>query len=202
MQGFRFAGVLDHECAIGDLWLQHIPCTFEEQEGIVVRGSTRIEVQRVTGTSGIIDQVLCLGFTHGYTVERHIVIYSLGVEDQAIIGNNLDARGTSGFGSRGSGSTIVRGQDQDFDALGDQGLNIRLLHGGVALAEQDFDVITGGFECFAETGFVLDPARLVLGRQNDAHAELLGSGFFCRRGRCATGGENHHRHNEQTHQTI
>ena len=61
LQGHGFAGVLDHEGAIGDLGLQHVPGAFEEQEGVVVGGSTGIQVQRVAGAGGVVDQVLGLG---------------------------------------------------------------------------------------------------------------------------------------------
>ena len=48
--------------------------------------------------------------------------------------------------------------------------NVRFFLGGVALAEQDFDIVSGGGEGVLEAGFVLDPARLIFGRQNDANS--------------------------------
>ena len=49
---------------------------------------------------------------------------------------------------------------------------LALFLGGITLAEQDLDVVPGGFEGILETGFVLDPARLILGRKNDTNSQL------------------------------
>ncbi len=110
LQGYRFAGVLDHEGAIGDLGLQHVPGAFEEQEGVVVGGRAGIQVQRVAGAGGLVDQVLRLGFAHRDAVEGDIVIDCLGVADQAVVGDHLDA-GVPGFlGGSSSGSARPAGR--------------------------------------------------------------------------------------------
>ena len=69
-----FAGVLDHEGAVGDLGLQDVPGALEEQEGVVVGGGARVQVQRVAGAGGLVDQVLGLGCAHGDAVEGHVVV--------------------------------------------------------------------------------------------------------------------------------
>ena len=139
LEGNSFAGVLDDEGAVGDLGLQNSPGAFEEQEGVVVGGSAGIQVQRVAFAGGFVNQVLALGFTNGNAVEGHIVIDCVGVADQAVIGNDLDA-GLVGFfsGSGGSGA-VLRADDDDFDALGDQSFNVGFFLGGIALAEENLD---------------------------------------------------------------
>jgi N-acetylglucosamine kinase-like BadF-type ATPase len=71
-------------------------------------------------------------------------------------------------GGRGS-STILRADDENFDALGDQSFDIGLLRGGVALAEEDLDGVARRLEGVAEAGLILDPAGLILGGQNHTH---------------------------------
>ena len=62
LQRHGFAGVLDHERAIGDLGLDGFPGALEEQEGVVVGGGTGIQVQRVAlGRTGLLDQELAPG---------------------------------------------------------------------------------------------------------------------------------------------
>ena len=50
--------------------------------------------------------------------------------------------------------------------------NIGLLFGGITLAEENLDLVAGGCEGILETGLVLDPARLILGRQHDTNLQL------------------------------
>ncbi len=145
LQGNRFAGVLDDEGAIGDLGLQDIPGAFEEQEGVVVGGSAGIQVQRVAGAGGLVDQVLSLGFAHRNAVEGDVVVDGIGVADQAVIGDDLDAGSPGFFSSSGSSGAVLRADDEDFDALGDQGFNVGFFLGGVTLAEEDLDVVTGAW---------------------------------------------------------
>ena len=62
------------------------------------------------------------------------------------------------------------------NALGDQSFNIGFFLGGITLAEEDLDIVAGGFEGILEAGLILDPARLVLGGKNDTDGELAFGG--------------------------
>ena len=169
LQGNRFAGVLDDEGAVGDLGLQDIPGAFEEQEGVVVGSRPGVQVERVAGAGGFVDQVLGLGGAHGDAVEGHVVVYGLGVEDQAVVGDDLDPGGMGGFGCSCGCGAIMRGEDEDLDAFGDQVFDVGLFLGRVTLAEEDLDLVAGGIESFLEAGLILDPAGFVPGRQYDTN---------------------------------
>ena len=138
---------------------------------------------------GLVDQVLGLLRAHGDAVEGHVVVDGVGVADQAVVGDDLDA-GLAGFVSGGGGSgAVLRADDEDFDALGDQRFDVLFFLGGRALAEEDFDFVSGGFQRVLEAGLVLDPARLILGRQDDADRQFAfggssGFGGFCGRRCC------------------
>ena len=137
LEGHGFAGVLDHEGAVGDLGLDLLPGALEEDEGVVVGGRAGIEIQRVAlGGAGLLDQVLAPGRAHGHAVKGHIVVDRIGVADQAVVGDDLDARGFRFFGGRGGRRGILRGDDQHLDALADQRFDVRLFLGAVTLAEQ------------------------------------------------------------------
>ena len=71
--------------------------------------------------------------------------------------------------------------DDDLDSVGDQGFDVRLFLGGVALAEEDLDIVSGLGEGIAETGLVLGPALLILGRENDADLQLRSRLFLVSR---------------------
>ena len=73
----------------------------------------------------------CCG-ANGDAVEGHVVIDGVGVADQAVVGDDLDA-GLAGFISGGGGGgAVLRADDEDFDALGDQRFNVRFLLGGIS----------------------------------------------------------------------
>ena len=167
MQGNRFAGVLDDKGAIGDLGLQNSPGAFEEQESVVVRGGASVQVQRGALGGVLVDQVLGLGLANRDAVEGHIEIDGVGTGHEAVIGNDLDASFAGFVNSGASSSSVLRADDQDFDALGQQRFDVGFFFGGIALAEHDLSAETSGFESISETGFVLDPAGFVLGRKND-----------------------------------
>ena len=113
---------------------------------------------------------LCLANRNA--VEGDIVIDGIGVADQAVVGDHLDACGSGFISSGGSSGGILRADDDDFDALGDQSFNVGFFLGGIALAEEDLDGVPGSLEGIFETGFVLDPARLILGRKNNTNSYL------------------------------
>src|SRR6185503_20159464 len=132
-------------------------------------GGASIEVQRIARSTCLVDQVLCLRFADCDTVEGDVVVDGIGVEDQAIVGDNLHA-----CFARGLGSTILRGQDQHLNTLGDQVFNVGFLFCRIALAEEDLHVITSSYQGFFETSFVLNPAGLVLGREDDPNCQSGG----------------------------
>ncbi len=167
LQGNRLAGVLDDECAVGDLGLQDVPGTLEEQEGIVVGCRARIQVQRVAGAARLVNEVLSLRCAHSDAVERDVVVHRIGVEDQAVVGNDFHACGSGGFRGGGGGRTVMRCNDDHLDALADQGLDVRFFLGGVALAEEDLHLVASLRQCVLEAGLVLDPARFILRREHD-----------------------------------
>ena len=178
MQGNGFAGVLDDEGAIGDFGLQDSPGAFEEQESVVIRGSAGIQVERVAGAGSAIDQVLGLGGANGDAVKGYVVVHRIGASDQAVVRDHFHA-GFAGFFNGGGGSvTILRADDNDFDAFGDQSFNVGFLFGRIALAEENFDVVTGGGQGILEAGFVLDPARFVFGREYDTDGQFTSASFF------------------------
>ena len=168
LQGSGFAGILDDEGAVGDLRLQDLPGAFEEQEGIVVGGCAGIQVQRVAGAGGLVDQVLGLGGAYGIAVEGDVVVDGIGAQDQAVIGDDLDAGLLGFFGGGRGGSAVLRGEDQDLDALGQQRFDVGLLLGGIALAEENLDGHACGAEQVLKAGLVLNPAGLILGGEHDA----------------------------------
>ena len=130
LQRHGLARVLDHEGAVGDLGLQLVPGAFEEEEGVVVGGRAGVQVQVVAlGAAGLVDQVLAPGCAHGHAVEGHIVVDRIGVADQAVVGDHLDA-GIARFFGRGRGSGgVLRADDQHFDALADQRFDVGLFLG-------------------------------------------------------------------------
>ena len=173
LEADSLAGVLDDEGAIGDLGLQDSPGALEEQEGVVVGGGTSIQIERISRAGGMIDQVLGLSSAYRNTVEGDIVVNRSGVEDQAVVGDDLDAC-CVGFVSGGSGSgTILRAYDEHFDTLSDQRFYVGFLCGGTALAEENLDGVTGGLEGIVEPGLVLNPSWLIFGRQNNTNRESL-----------------------------
>ena len=109
---------------------------------------------------------------HGDAVEGDVVVHGIGVADQAVIGDDLHAGLAGFFSSGGSGGAVLRADDEDFDALGDQSFNVRFFLGGITLAEEDLDIVTSGCQGILEAGLVLDPARFILGRQNDTNRQL------------------------------
>ena len=161
----------------------------------------------------MIDQVLRLLRAHGDGVEGDIVVDGLGIADETVIGDDAHTGVASQLGGGRGGCAVVRADDEHLNALGDQALDVGSLGGRVALAEQDLDLIAGGFQRFAESGFVLYPAGFITGRQDDAHpaagpffgrrfffcGRFLGRGFFfgrrLRRGLPATGYQGQHRQN-------
>ena len=60
-------------------------------------------------------------------------------------------------------STALRADDQNFDALFQQCFDIRFLLGGIALAEENFNIVASSLERLLETGLILDPARFIFG---------------------------------------
>ena len=112
-QCFGFAGVLDDEGAISDLGLQHVPGAFEEDEGVVVGGGTSIEIERVAGAFGVVNQVLGLLGTNSQAVEGDVVIDGIGVTDQTVVGNDAYTSGFGCVGGGGSGRAILRGDDDE-----------------------------------------------------------------------------------------
>ena len=103
-------------------------------------------------------------FANRNAVEGHIVIDGIGVADQAVIGDHLDASGSGFFSSSSSSGGVLRADDDDFDALGDQSFNVGFFLGGITLAEENLDIVPGSLEGILEAGLVLDPAWLILGR--------------------------------------
>ena len=100
-------------------------------------------------------------------VKGHIVINRIGVADKPVVGNDLDACFPGGLcGGSGSGA-VVRADDENLDALGDQIFNIRFFLGGITLAEENLNIVTRGRERILEPRLVLYPSRLVLRRKND-----------------------------------
>ena len=90
-EGFGFAGVLDDEGAIGNLGLQYVPGALEEDEGVVVGSSARIEIERVAGATGIVNQVLGLLGTNSQAVEGDVVVDGVGVTNQTVVGDDAYA---------------------------------------------------------------------------------------------------------------
>ena len=168
LEGNSFGRVGDDESAIGDLGLENIPGAFEEEEGIVVGGSAGIQIKGIAGTGGIVDQVLSLGSANGDAVEGDVEVYGLGVADQAVIGDDLYAGSAGGFSGGTSGSAILGGKDDDFDTIGNEGFNVGLFLGGVALAEEDLNVVAGSCQGFGEAGFILHPAWFVFCGEDNA----------------------------------
>ena len=87
---------------------------------------------------------------HGDAVEGHVVVDRVGVADQAVVGDDLDASLPGCFSGGGGGGAVLRADDQDFDALGDQGFDVGFFLGGITLAEQDFDIVAGRVQGFLE----------------------------------------------------
>ena len=110
LQAYRFARVLDDEGAVGDLGLQHVPGALEEQEGVVVGGRASVQVQRVAGAGGLVDQVLALRFANRNAVKGHIVVDRIGVPDQPVVGDHLDARSPGFRGSSSGSGGVMRGR--------------------------------------------------------------------------------------------
>src|SRR5487761_2673598 len=82
--------------------------------------------------------------------------------------------------SRSSGGGILRGNDQNLDALADQRFNIGFLFGRVALTEENLNLVAILCQSSLEAGLILEPARLILGRQNDTNGKV-----GCRCGWCS-----------------
>ena len=102
-------------------------------------------------------------------VEGHVVVHCLGVEDQPVIGDYLDTRIPGCLSSSSGGGAVMGGEDDNLDALGDQVFDVGSFLGRVALTEEDLDFVAGGFEGFPETSLILNPARFLFGRQNNAN---------------------------------
>ncbi len=176
LQGHRLAGVDDVEGAVGDLGLQHVPGAFEEQEGVVVRGRTGVQVQRIAFPAGLVHQVLALGLAYCDAVKGDVVVHRIRLADQAVVGDHLHPGVVGGLGGCRGGGRVLRRDDDHLDALGDQVLHVGQLSGRVALAEQDLDVYAHLVERILETGLILDPAGFIPGRQDDANGEFAAGG--------------------------
>ena len=121
------------------------PGAFEEQEGVVVGGGAGIQVQRVAGAGGVVDQVLGLSFADRDAVEGHVVVDCVRVEDQAVVGDHLDA-GRS-LASSAAAAAAVPSCGQMMITLTPWEIKdstLCFLHGRIALAEQDLDIDAGG----------------------------------------------------------
>ncbi len=121
------SGVDNPEGAIGNLRLEDVPCTLEEQEGVVVGQGTSIEVQRIVLAFNVVYQVLTHGFTNGNAVKCDIVVNSVCVGDQAVVGDYSNAFISCHFHSDASGSCIMGTDDDNLCAPSDEGLHIGLL---------------------------------------------------------------------------
>ena len=142
---------------------------------------------------------MSLGSAHGEAVEGDVVVHSLGVADQAVVGNDLDPGGARFLSGRGGGGAVLRADDQDFNALRDQSFDVGLFLGGIALAEEDLNFVTGGGKSVLEAGLILDPARFVLRGKYDADGQGACRRFGCLR---PTGRQDHHDRYQYSHQAV
>ena len=173
--------------------MEDVPGAFEEEEGVVVGGSAGVQVQGVAFTFSVVHQVLTLGGANRDGVEGDIVVDCVGVGDQAVVRDNLHAGSTGGFRGGGGSGAVMRADNQDFDTLGNQGFNVLLFLGGIALAEQDFHAVAGFLKSIFEAGFILDPAGFILGRQNNTDCQFFASGGGFSRCFSFRAGAQHHR---------
>ena len=92
----------------------------------------------------------------------------------------------------GCRTSILRANDEDFDAFAYEGFNVGLFLAGIALAEQNFCTEAGALEGVLESGLILNPSWLILGRKY--YADLgFGEGkarYHCKH-HCNTNGAFH-----------
>ncbi len=137
LEGDGLVGVPYDEGAVGDLGLEDAPGAGEEDEGVVVGGGAGVQVEVVALAGGLADEELTPRLAYGEAVEGHVVVDGVGAEDEAVIGDDLDACGAGLVGGGGGSGSVLRADYDYLGAGGDQRLDVGLLLGGVALGEED-----------------------------------------------------------------
>ncbi len=89
----------------------------EEDEGVVVGGGAGIQIEVVALAGGLAHEELAPRGADGEAVEGDVVVDRVGVEDEPVIGYDLDAGGARLFGGGGGSSSVLRADDDDLGAL-------------------------------------------------------------------------------------
>ncbi len=123
-----------------------------------------------------VDDRAGLGDAHGEVVERGVVVDVRRLADQAVIGEDLDARVRSLLQGVGEGGAVDGGDHEGLGALRDHVLDLVELGRDVVLGVLEVGLIAGRLQRLDEVVAVRDPAGGGLGRHRDAdEAACLGS---------------------------
>ncbi|MNV29684.1 hypothetical protein D3C71_1209180 [compost metagenome] len=137
--------------------LQHVHLAFAKQARVVVGGRAAQQVVAAPGHG--IDQTLGLHLADFDVVKGHIAVHR-GTQDQAVIGDNLDAVVMRLGDHAAQDFRVERNNDQCVDAFGDQVLDLRDLPRFIGVGGLHMDRgaqgVGGLHEVIAVTGPALD----------------------------------------------
>ena len=165
------AGRADELAAV-QIGLQDAHGAVKEEVDVVVAGVAGDELNvegafRVVQIQGVADELALRGADEP-VVEGGVVGNGVGVHDQAVIGDDGDARFLR-LGQNGAeGVAVDGGDDQDLAAVGDHVLDLGDLGGDVIGAELQVDGVARGLELGLHVLAVLVPALQILGGHRNA----------------------------------
>ena len=140
----------DREGAVVDLRLQDAHRTLEERRGVRVVGRAGDELDVVRALTLALGETLeqrgALEHTDLVVVEGDVHVDGLGVLHQAVVGDDLDARGRGGLELAAQLRAVDGADDDDLRALLDHGLDLVLLLGHAAVGELDERLEPGSCE--------------------------------------------------------
>ncbi|GAB4007073.1 hypothetical protein GCM10029992_59750 [Glycomyces albus] len=117
-------------------------------------------------------------------VERGVVVDVGGVEDEAVVGDDVDAVVLGGGQDLAEGAVVDGGDDEELDALVDHPLDLLDLLLGVVVTVFEDRLVTEVRELLLEGGALDVPAFGGLGGHRDTGEPREFDGFFARRASC------------------